>query len=242
MITTVQSTSGHEYTIDTDQLTCTCADFRYRRRYHTMDDEERLCKHLAEFLRVHPEAKPIQLIKADQAMAAQTKSEDGKVRYPRVMFDPYVSAIRKALGQFPEVIKYELCGSYRRQCQMVSDLDILLVLDNDCTAEALFNYCENFLGYVRQWRGDIKAGYLVDGFVHIDFKVVPKPSWSFSLCHFTGSKMENIRLRRRANDMGYKLNEYGLFDQNNNAIPQDFNSEEDIYEFLRLPYKHPWER
>lgn len=241
MVTTITSSSGREYTIDTEQVTCTCPDFRYRRCHYSVTDEQRICKHLGEFFRLHPESKPIQMIQAEKEAEGQI-SQDGKVRYLRVIFDSYVRTIQTTLPQFYEVEQFEICGSYRRRCDMVSDLDVLIVLKVDEDPSAIFNYFENFLGYVRQWRGDLKAGYLVDGFVHIDFKIVPAPSWPFALCHFTGSKLENIRLRRRASDMGYKLNEYGIFDVDNNAIPMDFHTEEDIYAFLQLPYKHPWER
>jgi DNA polymerase (family 10) len=87
----------------------------------------------------------------------------------------------------------------------------------------------------------LKGGYLIDGFVHVDFKLVPKESWAFSLCHFTGSKYENIELRRRALSKGVTLNEYGFF-RDGERINGIFNTEEDIYNFLQLPYKLPQSR
>lgn len=241
MIATISNSKGTNYVIDTESLTCTCPDFRYRRIHYPFDDENRICKHLAKFMDEHPESKPIHLIKAVDSKIP-VESPDGKVRYARVIFDSYVSTIRSTLNQFPEVLKFEFCGSYRRKCELVSDLDVLIILKDNSNAEAIFNYFENSLQYVKMWRGPIKAGYTVDGFIRVDFKIIPNESWAYALCHFTGSKLENIRLRRRASDLGYKLNEYGLFDQNNNPIHDKLTDEKDIYGFLQLPYKKPNER
>ena len=43
-------------------------------------------------------------------------------------------------------------------------------------------------------------------------RVVPKESYGAALMYFTGSKAHNIALRSIANEHGWKLNEYGLFD------------------------------
>lgn len=238
-----ESGSGREYEIDTQAVTCTCPNFKFVCSRYPKDDESRLCKHLAAYYREHPETMPIELIKADQAKEEQAGMQaDGKVRYLRAIFDPYVETIQQMMKDFPEVERFEICGSYRRKSAMVSDLDILFVLKEGYSAEAIFNYCENFLGYTKLWRGPIKAAYMADGFIHIDFKVVPSECWSFALLHFTGSKNENIRLRRRAGEMGLKLNEYGIFDSDENQVEGKFESEKDVYDFLSLQYKQPWER
>src|SRR5262249_47642794 len=55
--------------------------------------------------------------------------------------------------------------------------------------------------------------------------------------YFTGSKAHNIRMRERAIKMGYKLNEYGLFDADDNPIAGV--TEEEIFDKLGLPYIPP---
>ena len=55
----------------------------------------------------------------------------------------------------------------------------------------------------------------------------------------TGSKLFNINLRKKAKLLGYKLNEYGLY-KNNNKIK--INSEKDIFEKLGLNYIKPKNR
>jgi DNA polymerase (family X) len=53
------------------------------------------------------------------------------------------------------------------------------------------------------------------------------------LHHFTGSKEHHMILRPRAKDLGYKLNEYGLF-KGEDILP--CKNEEDIYRILKLDY------
>jgi DNA polymerase/3'-5' exonuclease PolX len=49
-------------------------------------------------------------------------------------------------------------------------------------------------------------------------------------------------MRRRAISMGYSLNEYGLTRESDGSKITNLKSERDIYEFLGLPYKEPYER
>jgi DNA polymerase (family 10) len=55
--------------------------------------------------------------------------------------------------------------------------------------------------------------------------------------YFTGSKAHNIALRDRALQRGWKLNEYGLFDEHGHAIAGD--TEEGVYAALGLSWVPP---
>lgn len=106
------------------------------------------------------------------------------------------------------------------------------------------DYLENVLGYklIQEiGRGNAKAAYMIDGFVHVDFMCIQTESWPFALLHFTGSKGTNIDMRRRANQMGYTLNQYGLTDDSGKVV-EGIKTEKEIFEFLQLPYKQPWDR
>lgn len=243
MIVEVTGDSGSSYIIDTNKVTCNCPNFKYRCSHYPITSEQRICKHLSRYYNEHPELKPIQLIRAEENQdRLMARNADDKIRYPRSVFDPYVKIIRDTLSSFSEVDTFEICGSYRRQSEMVSDLDVLICLKDGTDAEGIFNYFGNFLQYIEEWRGPIKAAYLADGFVHIDLKIVPKESWVFAMMHFTGSKYENIELRRRAQSIGYKLNEYGLFNLETEEPVLNLTDEQDVYEFLGMPFKYPWQR
>jgi DNA polymerase (family 10) len=67
--------------------------------------------------------------------------------------------------------------------------------------------------------------------LQVDLRVVPKVSYGAALLYFTGSKAHNIGLRGLANDRGWKLNEYGLFDAKRRIAGA---TEEEIYRKLGL--------
>lgn len=232
------------YQVDTKKVTCTCSNFTYRCSHYTPDREERLCKHLSQIYSTYPELLPKTMIEIDSNKGP--KDADGKTRYPRAVFDMYVSEVKSVLKQFNSIIeKYEVCGSYRRLCQRVSDLDFLIVLKDGESWDPFLNYLESTMGYKLIediGRGDCKAAYRVDGYVHIDFKAVDKINWPFALLHFTGSKSTNINMRRKANSMGYKLNEYGLFKESNGEAVTGLLTEKDVFKYLELDYKEPWDR
>ena len=238
----VQGSSKDPYIINTEEITCTCPNFRYRTRHFAISNPNRLCKHLYKIYEDRPELKPAIINKQDVLMSTAEVDADGKTRYPRTMFDSYVSDTLTVLQKFSIIKQFEFCGSYRRLMPMVSDIDVLIVLEpENSSPDVIFDYFENILNYNRLWRGDKKASYKVDGYVQIDFKIVPRESWVFALCHYTGSKEENIRLRRLANAKGLKLNEYGIY-KDDEFIGQDIKTEEDLYLFLEIPYKSPYDR
>jgi DNA polymerase (family 10) len=73
----------------------------------------------------------------------------------------------------------------------------------------------------------------------IDILYIQPSEFVSSLLYFTGSQAENIRLRKKAIKLGFKLNEHGLW-KNDIAIPLD--SEENLYEILEEKYKSPIQR
>lgn len=128
---------------------------------------------------------------------------------------------------------------------MISDIDMLVVLKDGKQLSSITNYMVNSMGCKRIESGEKKCSFIMDGFVHVDIKVVPEQSWPFGLLHFTGSKRENMRLRNKALLMGFRLNEYGFKSlKNPNVPPQSYGclTEKDIYAFLNEPYKEPKDR
>ena len=232
------------YQVDTTAMTCTCPNFKYRCSNFTIDRPERRCKHILQVMEDHPELFSSTESKAE-VVTADSKDPDGKTRYARSVFDLYVTEIKKTVKSFDIVTDVQICGSYRRLAERCSDLDVLIQLKGSESWSPILDYFENILGYqlIKEiGRGDAKAAYMIDGFVHVDFKNVPMESWPYALMHFTGSKNTNIMMRRRANQIGYKLNEYGLFKESDDSRVEGLNTEEDVYNFLKLNYQQPWER
>jgi len=75
----------------------------------------------------------------------------------------------------------------------------------------------------------------------IDIRCVDWHSYYPALIYFTGSKNLNIKLRRKAQELGYSLSEYGF-----KVIDSDemitVDSEEELFEMLNEPYLPPTSR
>ncbi len=129
----------------------------------------------------------------------------------------------------------ESVGSLRRGCETCGDLDILASgaepsLMNDFVA---YGPVERVLG-----RGETKSSVLLAGGLQADLRLVPAESRGAAMQYFTGSKAHNIALRDRAIDLGFKLNEYGVFrvaDESRIAGSR----EEEVYEAIGLPWIPP---
>ena len=69
----------------------------------------------------------------------------------------------------------------------------------------------------------------------IDDRFVSWKIFYYSLLHFTGSMEFNRNMRTVAKDLGYKLSEYGIYD-NNTRIKIYVTGEKDILCFLNMKY------
>jgi DNA polymerase (family 10) len=85
--------------------------------------------------------------------------------------------------------------------------------------------------------GGTKASVLLRGGFQADLRIVARDQRGAALQYFTGSKAHNIALRDRALERGWKLNEYGLFDKDDQSIAGA--TEEAIYRALALDYIEP---
>ena len=83
----------------------------------------------------------------------------------------------------------------------------ILCLDAECRK----NYCE------RRNKIIVRLDIGIDA----DLRVVPEKSFGAAMQYFTGNKDHNVELRKIAIKKGWKLNEYGLFDKNNNKLPAE---------------------
>ena len=135
--------------------------------------------------------------------------------------------------QAPEV-DFESVGSLRRGCDTCGDLDVLAIGGGPGLMNVFTEYrlVERVLG-----QGDTKSSVLLQGGVQADLRLVPAGSRGAAMQYFTGSKAHNIALRDRALQRGWKLNEYGLFDEHGRAMAGD--TEEGVYAALGLSWVPP---
>jgi DNA polymerase (family 10) len=85
-------------------------------------------------------------------------------------------------------------------------------------------------------KGTTKSSVRLANGMDADLRVVAAESFGAALCYFTGSKAHNVALRRIAQDMDLKLNEYGLFRGERSIAGR---TEEEVYEALGLDYIPP---
>ena len=149
-------------------------------------------------------------------------------------------AIVIGLQQAPGIERMELCGSVRRRRETIKDIDILVSADDAAPIMDVFvklPMVKKLIGH-----GPTKSSVVVEGVDHhgsrvimnADLRVVSDQQFPFALNYFTGSKEHNVRLRQRAIDYGYKLNEYDLA-----GCKKTIKDEADIYEALDLAYIPP---
>jgi DNA polymerase (family 10) len=134
----------------------------------------------------------------------------------------------------------ELCGSVRRRKETIKDIDILVSADDAAPIMDAFVKLPNVQKVVGH--GPTKSSVMfaaVDPhasrvLINADLRVVSDEQFPFALNYFTGSKEHNVRLRQRAIDYGYKLNEYDLA-----GCKKKIKEEADIYKALDLAYIEP---
>ncbi len=163
----------------------------------------------------------------------------GKVRIDEA--NAVASSLLNLLKDMKEVIKIEVCGSFRRRKEIVKDIDILVASKKPAPVMEKFVNAPGVVQILSH--GDTKSSVLVETIVYgsrikmqADLRVIQEEEFPFALAYFTGGKEHNVAMRSRAIEYGLKLNEYGLTGDKKNI---KCKSEEDIYKALDLPYIPP---
>ncbi len=158
------------------------------------------------------------------------RSRQGRFRIDFV--DETADKIIQYLKGVVEIDRISIAGSLRRRRETIGDLDLLVTCRNPEDA------MEKFLQYpeVREAlaRGETKASVVTRASLQIDLRVLEPESFGAALQYFTGSKEHNVALRERAKRMGFKINEYGLFEVETDKKVAG-REESEIYERLGLP-------
>jgi DNA polymerase (family X) len=144
-------------------------------------------------------------------------------------------ALLDHLKQSKTVIRMEVAGSLRRRKEVVKDIDIVASAKQPKTLMKRF---VEYDGVVRvTGHGETKSSVVLDSGIAADLRVVSDVEFPYALHHFTGSKEHNVAMRQRAKEYGLKMNEYGLFDENDKNVK--CKDEAAIFKKLDLPYIPP---
>ena len=167
---------------------------------------------------------------------------------PRKEVDAIADQIEKTLKNNNLTVTF--CGSYRRGSSYPNDIDVLLCSLSLKEEPSLLKESIKKLKQVGLIIDDIageESGTKYMGFCQyknnpvrrIDIRVIPLESYYTAILYFTGSYELNKVMRQKAKQLGYKLNEYGLY-KGNTAL--DVGSEEDVFRYLEMEYLPPEER
>lgn len=143
---------------------------------------------------------------------------------------PFVEYLRKNRS----IQDIQIAGSYRRRKETIGDIDILVTCDDSISVtEDFINY--NDVDEVLA-KGDTRSSIVLKSGIQVDLRVLPQKSYGAAMLYFTGSKAHNIVIRKLAKQKDWKVNEYGLF-SNDDFLAGE--TEKGIYNKLGLPYIEP---
>src|SRR5919199_6776278 len=157
---------------------------------------------------------------------------------------PLVKQIEARLTNFKGVKKAIAVGSFRRMKETIGDIDYLAEVensnddDNSNTSEIVMNYfasmpeVSDVIG-----KGPSKTFVKLNNGMDADLLIVPQESFGSALQYFTGSKEHSIALRKVAISNNLRLNEWGVYDNDNRVIAGSI--EEGVYHTLGLEWIPP---
>lgn len=164
-----------------------------------------------------------------------------KQMIPREELDQINKYLKSIVGNYT----FEICGSYRRGKSMSSDIDILLTSKTNVLKEFVNKLkSNNFI--IEDLDENFEVKYM--GFAkllnirRIDIMYVPTESYPTALLHYTGSGLFNQKIREVAKELGYMLNQYGLYTLNKNGDKDKriiVKDEKDIFNKLGMEYLEP---
>ena len=147
---------------------------------------------------------------------------------------PIAEQLKEKLKSFKPVLKVEIAGSIRRMKETIGDIDILVVTKENEKVMDFFTGLENVDKVIL--KGPSKSTVRLSDDIESDLRVINEESFGSALLYFTGSKETNIELRKVAINQGLKLNEYGLFKDNEQIAGK---AEQEIFQKLGMNYIEP---
>ncbi|MFW9971929.1 MAG: DNA polymerase/3'-5' exonuclease PolX [Candidatus Odinarchaeota archaeon] len=144
--------------------------------------------------------------------------------------------VKLILEKLKFVLNIELAGSIRRRKETIRDIDLLVVSKQPQKVMEFFTTLSGIKQVLSS--GEMKSTIILNNNIQVDLTIVDEPSYGSALQYFTGSKEHNIELRELAKKNNMKLNEFGLFNLEENKKIAGAR-EIEIYEKLGLNYIQP---
>lgn len=182
-----------------------------------------------------------------RALSGFGEKSEGEIRNGIVLFEsskgrmalgtalPEAELIIRKLNESGLVDRTAIAGSTRRMRETVGDLDLLVTSKKPAEVMDFIANLDEVADVVM--KGPTKTTVRLKIGINCDVRVVDPASFGAALQYFTGNKDHNVKVRQIAIRLGYKLNEYGLFDKKgrNVAGPE----EKDVYRRLGMDIMDP---
>ena len=160
------------------------------------------------------------------------RKQQGRFHYP--IAESEAEGLFEVLKNQKSVIRIAIAGSLRRKKEVVKDIDLLASSRRPKSVMSAFTAMPEVEEVIAS--GETKSSVRLKSGINADLRVVSDAEFPFALHHFTGSKEHNIAMRGRAQRLGIKMNEYGLFKDEKHIPCKD---EEAIFERLGLDFIPP---
>ena len=187
----------------------------------------------------------------------------------------YGRSLEEKISSMSGVVLAQLAGSARRRRETIGDLDIVVGAnpqDHDSVIQSILKlpgiaevkgHGESKVSLILESNvlggsmgessmdANLAEAFLErssDATIDAQVRIVTPEAFPFTLAYFTGSKEHNIRMRQAAIDRGLRLNEFGLFSEEDagDAIGMEAakhtlecSNEEDIYSHLGMKWVPP---
>ena len=148
--------------------------------------------------------------------------------------EPYAQALYQYLLKAPTIINVMIAGSFRRRKESVGDLDIVASANDPAIVIGHFIQFKDVSEIISA--GETRSTIVLKNGLQVDFRVVHDEQFGSALHYFTGSKAHVISIRKMAQELDLKINEYGVFKGDRNIASK---SEVDIYNALGMDYIVP---
>ena len=155
-------------------------------------------------------------------------------RFKLAVAAQYAQSLVDYLREANEIEEIVIAGSYRRCKETVGDLDILVTTNQPKPVVERFTRYDEVKEVLSE--GTTRSSIILRNGLQVDLRVVKPESFGAALHYFTGSKQHNIAIRRRGQQRGLKINEYGVFKDEQLIAGK---TEASVYKAVGLPYIPP---
>ena len=163
----------------------------------------------------------------------------------RIPFQEAITVANKVTETLKKINGIEtvyIAGSVRRKKETIGDIDILCT--TNITPRKKITEAIKKLSFIKRIieAGPTRISFeIFDNPLQVDIRIVKPDQLGAALLYFTGSKEHNIQLRTLAKQKGWKINEYGVFDERTGKRIAG-KTEKEIYTLMGFKFIPPEKR